>query len=451
MRRSTGLVMVFMSACASEADLPSAVEVAQTTPVPGQGLWSFDIPTDISGGHSLAASPDGSFVLAVRTAEGWEYGDPDPDGGGIESDIMVLKAVEGNGGPDIVWVRSYPGNDEEVPAGVAVDENGDILIAGRGMPSFGCADPDGGHDVSFLVKLDGDDGDCLWLRRLPVTESATALAVRGTEIVVAGNERPPLGYPTYVSLSRYGGDGTLRFHTTFGDGELGVSTVGMAGDGRIVVGGGMREPVDFGDGAVGGPQGGAFLVRRDAQGGHEWAVALGDSGSIWSLAVDEAGECAFIGTFSGALHIGGRTYTSGNHGDLIIAKIDTGIGLRWFRRPSGSASILAPRLVMEPSGFVVVSAHFYDGTLKLAPKSYSAGADDNKLFVARLGRNTGNVVWAMTSGPGATWIYPDGLAVSYDRTRVFVAGMYGGLFDLGDDAALYSPDGYHGYLGALQR
>jgi hypothetical protein len=114
--------------------------------------------------------------------------------------------------------------------------------------------------------------------------------------------------------------------------------------------------------------------------------------------------------------------------------------MSWVRRPTGSATMLTSQLEIDPTGYVFAAAQVYDGSLQLGDFAMQVPPNRYQLFLARLGTRTGSIVWARTHGVDTRWIDLHGMALTPDNRRVLLAGIWGGVLDLGDDGGpLTSP------------
>jgi hypothetical protein len=244
------------------------------------------------------------------------------------------------------WVKTFGGKAAQVGWYVAVDGQGNAVVAGtaEGPIDFG----DGpvqtktSSDV-FVAKLD-PTGRVLWAKR-------------------------------------YGETG---FHVPTG--------LALTSQGEIVLSGMMSGDIDFGAGvrsAAGDSD--AFLVKLDPSGKLLWVVQAGDDGvqDGGSVTIDSDGNALWSGTFEGKLDINGKTAQSAGQSDAFLAKIDASGKAIWLNG-YGSPGYEGDHGVAVDGAGNVTLAGYYDGKLDVgggALPDASSGAGDFLVHVDRDGKH----------------------------------------------------------------
>lgn len=377
----TAVVTATSTLDASKSD---SIVVTVTAPVdPGALLWSRVIgqaSEERAGG--VAVDRDGTVVVALSTdGELGAFSQADFD--------VVVVAYDALGVS--LWVRQLGTDGADFATGVAVDDDGNVLVTGSTTGSFD-GDPAGERDV-LVAKLDRL-GNLLWRRQFGTefSDAATAIGVDGDgNVYVTGTTQGTLGearfgsvdgfiakltpdgedvwirqfgsgiedYPssldvsadgtTVVAGTRYRADGFVRRFDTLGNetwllGKPTYDTVmGAAfdGDGNIVVVGSATEN-PFAFPAV------AYLEKYDADGDVVWSRSLGPAEGSNALAVgtDSDGNVLVSGTTSGALDV------DNPDGAAFLTKYDADGNRLWVKQFDPGARYLA----VGPDGSTVVSA-----------------------------------------------------------------------------------------------
>jgi hypothetical protein len=251
------------------------------------------------------------------------------------TDIVVMK-LSGNDGSTL-WVRRFGGYDSDAPGAVALDAFGNVYVAGStsGPVDFGDGfDASyGGRDI-FLLALDADGG-FLWQQRFggPADDVANALAVDDAGFVLAGA---------------------------------------------------YQETVDFGGGVVlssfGVPD--AFAVRLNA-----WGASLGASvrGTATSVALDSQGAAWVTGIFRGTTDGGLGAFTS-LYDDGFVTKLSPAGARVFSRRIGGTLNDTATGVSIGPGDHPFITGSVAVDTIDFGGGPLTGGAGDD-VFVLELDPN----------------------------------------------------------------
>jgi hypothetical protein len=233
------------------------------------------------------------------------------------------------------------GQGEQISRGIAFDPQGNVLVVGtfENYLSFGSHEltgPGGSQASAFVVKL---DPSCqpLWSKSLGGSVHYHALdnvAVDGQSSVlvsstVVGDVNLGMGVlPSSggedILLVKLGSDGGLLWNRRWGStlDDRG-STVGVDGDGNVLLTGEFDGPLDLGAGphaSLGGPHD----AKIDPNGNVRWARFFGSSfdEDPSSAVADAAGNVIFAGAFHGTIDFGGGSLTSAGSYDAVIAQYE---------------------------------------------------------------------------------------------------------------------------------
>lgn len=403
----------------------------------GAFQWTSTIGgTDADVPFQVKVAPDGGvYVVGYITTGAVCSGRPVLSQGGRDAFLMRVTA---SGTCD--WVIDIGGAGDDQAHDLAIDTNGDVIVAG----SFsGTVDFDPGAGLQFLVSRGGTDG----------------------------------------FVVRYGADGTYRSVAQMGGLEDDVvNAVAIRPDGDIMVAGTFTGTARFG--SVSAPEslvsaGGLdyFLARLAPQLGLEWAVRGGGPGndviSSGGLSIDASGFTYVAGTFTGVASVGPGSgaliLVSHGDADIFIANYDgSGTWGAFARVIGGTGTDGVTSLLRDAAG------NFYLGGSFQGSVDFDPGPGVTNVN----GRGTGGAadafVLSLDAAGSLRWVDPlsatisgdnnfattGGIALSSDGS-IWAVGRFFGLvdFDPGPDAVQRQSIGdadqfvvrYDGATGALRQ
>lgn len=289
------------------------------------------------------------------------------------------------------WARTWGGERDDTPGGVAVDGAGDIYVAGT---FWGTVDFDPGpgvdehapvmNDGVFLTKFD-PAGTHQWARTWGGTYSdyGHGIAVdTDNNIYVTGmfgftvdfdpgdgvEERTSTDWWD-VFLSKFNSSGTFLWVQTWGGGEWEQGTAVAAGGGAVYVTGFFWVPVDFDPGTgtdihdTNGSRD-VFLSKFDSDGAYQWVRTWG--GGAWdesqALDADQYGNVHVAGFFTGTVDFDPGTgiveHTSVGADDAFVSKLFPDGSLDWARTWGGTLDDSAWGVCLDGMGNVCVTGAF---------------------------------------------------------------------------------------------
>jgi len=257
----------------------------------------FENTADVGTGSLLSiASNPGQSVFAICGDTSKLVDDGDTVDGGLLTDAsatygggkdIVVSKIDGSTG-SVVWGKQFGGAGDQVCQSVAIDNNGDVVVAGNynGTLDFG-------------------------LGALPTTGSSNAL------IYVA-----KLNGSTGAAIVAHG------WGTSGRSDEVGLA---VDASNNIVVAGSMAGNIDFGNNAGGTDVSitnagltDAYAVKLTSALVPVWAKSFGDSAydqNAKTVAVSSGGDVFIAGLFEGTLNGLGLTATSNTAPDAFIAQL----------------------------------------------------------------------------------------------------------------------------------
>jgi hypothetical protein len=257
------------------------------------------------------------------------------------SDIFVAKY---DAAGELQWVEQSGGNSDDRGHGIAVDGSGEVVVTGFFQ----------NPDAIFVAKYT-PEGVLLWLKRFTGngTNMGQAITVDAADnIVVTGNFYGTVDFgggqltsasswSPDVFVAKYSVNGDHIWSQRFGskDEEF-ASGVAVDSNGDVVVIGTFFGTLDLGGQpltSVGSYD--IFVAKlRGSNGGHQWSHRFGGLGNEdgADVAIDESGNIALIGSFTGTVDFGGPALTSNGGNDVFVAKYSAGGGHIWSKGFGGS-------------------------------------------------------------------------------------------------------------------
>ncbi|HEU4365291.1 MAG TPA: T9SS type A sorting domain-containing protein [Candidatus Krumholzibacteria bacterium] len=288
---------------------------------------------------------------------------------------------------------------------VTTDLSGNVLVTGRRAVIAG--EPPGTYAAMRGARLSKftPDGSPLWTKAIDgtsVVHSPGLVTDPSGDIALAGYFRGEVDFGGGIDstiandagfLVKYDPDGVYQWsHAFVGTGTCQATTVAVAADGSVVVGGYFDGTVDFGGGAVTSTGAlDAFLARFDANGVHEWTRRFGDaqSQSIAGITVDLAGRVSALGSFRGTIDLGGGALSSAGMKDIFFAQFDGSGAHLWSRRFGGANDDGPNDLVVDTDGNLAMNATF-SGTV-----DFGGGPLTGSRVIARYDSG-GSHLWSRT-------------------------------------------------------
>jgi len=314
------------------------------------GAWTAALGADHStGGVSFAADLTASQGAAVVT--GYMYGPGVFGSTTLQTSVLdgfVAKAnANGNGW---AWAKAFQtvanqSSDNSVPNAVAVDANGDVIVAGTfsGETDFGGTSINVSNTEVFVAKLDGGSGNLVW------AVSGGGLGDQGvTDVVVDGNGNIQVSGITqtavYFGANSYTPVGTQdsfvltlsstgSFLSVDGYGVANevvvIRNLAMDANNQLFIGGTFSGTLTKSGWSITANKGGSdiFIVKQGATPSQQWATIGGSNANdeLTGMAVDSRGEVVFSAYIQGTFSAGTKAITpSGNFDGLVGGLSATG-------------------------------------------------------------------------------------------------------------------------------
>jgi hypothetical protein len=328
-------------------------------------------------GEDIVADNAGNILAVGWTySSGWISGGWDTSYGGDRDSLAIKFDSEGNH----LWSSYVGGSGEDFGYGVAVDETGNVIMTGRtassGWVSGGWdTSYNGGLSDAFIVKLNtngthvwstyigGNSGDTG--EELAIDEAGNILMAGGTVSsgwVSGGWDTSFGGGSSDGFVIKFESDGDYVWSSYLGGDNIDYAR-GIATDseGNIAVLGGTFTSgwVSGGwDTSLSGASD-SFVVKLDSSGNHVWSTYLGGSNDEYGFNVttDNAGNILAIGwTYSSGWISGGwDTSYEGNYTDGFVVKLESDGDHAWSTYIGGGNSEQCRDIVTDAVGNVLVT------------------------------------------------------------------------------------------------
>ena len=208
--------------------------------------------------------------------------------------------------------------------------------------------------------------------------------------------------------------------------------VAIDGLGNVLLGGYFTSPMDAGCGMMTPGAGDTpFLVKYTAAGACTWSKAfpisqVGITDQVKGVATDALGNIYIIGTFFGAVDLGGGMLVSAGQSDVFVAKYKPNGAFIWGKRFGNISPQSGKAITVDAQNNVLIVGDFYGQVDFGGGPLVSAGNTD--AYAAKLDTN-GNFLWSKRFGDvaGQTAV---AVAVDGSGSMVFT-GTLNGAADFG--------------------
>jgi hypothetical protein len=372
---------------------------------------------------------------------------------------------------DTAWVRRYngPGNSDDYPNAIAVDDYRNVYVTGQSIGS------ETGDDFATIKYY--PDGDTAWLRRYNGPgngkDMGFAIAVDGSNnVYVTGQGKGSVTGYDYTTI-KYNPDGDtawLRSYNGPGNGTDYAVAIAVDGSNNVYVTGESVGSGTNGDYATikYSPDGDTAWVRRyNGQGNHldkAQAIAIDDSGNVYvtgcsigdgthndyaTIKYRPNGDTAWVRRYhrvggsqewaraiavddSGNVYVTGNGQGDGTDYDFVTIKYYPDGDTAWLRRYNGPANGMdfGRAIAVDDSGYVYVTG-------------YSESTDSYRDYATVKYDASGNEVWVRRyNGPPGNGTDEAFSLTIDDFSNVYVTETSGGgASDLDFATIKYHPNG----------
>lgn len=307
-------------------------------------------------------------------------------------------AVDATSG-SLLWMRRNDADFESMPTAAAVTPDGTTLVVvGRAVTSGGASD-------WLVLAYSAQNGNLLWRRTIDggsfYSEVASAVVATSdsSRFVVAGLRESAGGNRDAVALGLNANDGTTAWTLAYDSPSHGadafVDAALVPGGSVILVGSAI---------GAGGTQDILTMAANPASGAVQWTrVDAAGAGADRARSVAASSTSIAVGADS-----------DGTGLDALVLNLATDGSQRWSARYDAGSSDAVARVLLAPSGDVVLAATSW------IDRQWYSGPDMNW---ARFEAATGALLWRWSEdGLGGAADFVQDAALSPDGSRLFVAG-----------------------------
>lgn len=342
--------------------------LAKVSPA-GQVLWvrsfggglidrAYGVATDAAG-HAYVT---GHF----QSTDAQVLGSTLPNAG--DYDIHVAKySPEG----ELLWIRTAGGKGYDYGHGIALDEKGDVIVAGAisGESRFGDTVVNAGSTGrAFFAAKYSPGGELRWVRASEgrLSGSAHGVAVDGQGSIYLGGNGSGAGSFGGMALDM-GARASLVLKLTPDGAPVWAATNAGAGaheitadkTGRVWAAGMFKGEAVFGSEkktTTGPNDNDGFLCHYSPEGKLQWTRVVSGPGTDYCLGVatDHTGRVFVTGEFSATAAFAGRVLVSQGGTDIYTAAFDERGGLEWIVANGGPRGDNAYTIAWHPSGRLVI-------------------------------------------------------------------------------------------------
>jgi hypothetical protein len=365
-------------------------------------------------------------------------------------DIFLAK-LDGSGG---CVATAHYGGEYLAVWDLAVTGQTSVLVGSYvGTPSFGGELPVGDYYPDGYVAAFSAPNALLWAQ--PIAGSGTqepwgvATDASGTvyltgsfdgSIAVADGPTHATANDTLdIFVAKLAADGSHDWSVSFGDGGVYQEGRAIAADsaGNAIAVGHFDDTLVLSTSitlTAKSPQD-MFIAKFDTTGTPMWAIAVGETGSMYpaAVAVDASDNIIVTGDWYGVIDFGdGIVSATGTDG--FVAKYDPGGGLVWKRTFGGESSQGARSVAIDASGGIYLTGYFYGsvdfGNGPLDDQSRCTRDDPcYDGFLVKYAPD-GNALWSRRWGAAGNDV---GFDLAKDSAgATFLTGWYSDTVDFGD-------------------
>lgn len=341
---------------------------------------------------------------------------------------------------DAVWSELVGSSDEQNSTSVAVDTQGNVILAGffAGTMTFGNKTLiSAGSKDFYLAKLDRN-GAAIWAKQFgDASDNGKAISVAvasNGNISITGSFSGGLDFgtgpmtsagSTDIFVAGFDANGAPIWSKKIGNpAEQRGSCIAIDSANNTIVGGAFIGSVDFGTGVLATPSNAfdGFIAKYSPTGTPINAKQLGDASGqnadyqvVLGITVDPANNILARGNFATSVTFGSGSLLSGSH---YIAKLDSELNHSWSKKLSLGG--LRPWIAASATGDMIIGGNF-GGASDLDGHPIVGGA--NSIFLAKFD-STGFFKWAQVSNASDSIDLID-LATSADGSTVVAVRAFG--------------------------
>lgn len=336
-----------------------------------------------------------------------------------DSEIFLAKY---NAAGVLQWVQQAGGVDDDGGEAVALDEAGNIYVAGsfRNSATFGNSAVTGttaGTVTTFIAKYDAS-GTPLWVRGKAGGWGSALTVDKGGNAYLMTN--------SYIT--KYDALGNQGWEKYIGYLYLGKG-IAVDGSNNVYVTGTFSGVVTLGNTwLVSSGSNDVFLAKLDAAGNVQWVKKSGGvvDDRANGIALDGSGNVYLTGSFQGTATFGNTILTSSGNNDVFVAKYDASGNVHRAHNPVGLVQdAVGNSIAVDQSGNIYVTGSF-KGTASFGNTTLIG--DEATIFIAKYS-SSGTPLWAQKVNGTYTG---GGTSIRFDKlSNVYLLGNFYGTAAFG--------------------
>jgi hypothetical protein len=350
-------------------------------------------------GNGIATDPSGNIYIVGEFRDTIIFGDTltsgDPDSASF---FMVKFNKDGN----IQWTKQGDKNHETTITDIAIDTDGFIYVTGayKGSPYFNGTVLTTSDSIDIFLAKYAPNGSLIWIKEETGTslEIGSSIAVDNIgNIFIAGRFEGTaiISDSTFTSIdstdifiAKYNNAGDFQWAKHGKGMRLSFST-GIATDidGNTIFSGVYSDDLSLGDSTL--TKSGffnLFVAKYDADGNLLWTRKNEGTGAAIanSIAVDDANNIYITGLFVSQTIFGNDTISS-TQVALFIVKYQPDGTVLWIEKAESTSSVIGNDITTHPSGVISLTGAF-SGMATFGNKSLTSNGDED-LFMAQYSSN----------------------------------------------------------------
>jgi hypothetical protein len=349
--------------------------------------------------------------------------------------------------PPITFVLSAGGTNVDLAKDVAVDNSGNIYLAGAyyGTTKFGVVEKTSAGAADIFVAKYNSGGVLQWVQSAggEGEDVAESIAVDGNgNVYITGYYHTDATFDQTtltaqggqeIFVVKYNSSGAQQWVKAAG-GEQDDEGISIALDinSNVYVTGSYTDYAVFdlthNKTAVG--ENDVFIAKYNSSGALQWVESAGgnDKDQGKEIVVDPLGYLYLTGYFSATADFGGTSKTSAGLTDIFIAKYAFNGGFEWVRSAGGSADDYGRSIAVYNSGNIYLTGYYY-GTATFGSTNISS-VGGYEIFLARYS-STGDFEWVQSAGGAG---FDNGFGVAASGNNVYLTGYFTGLATFGTNS-----------------
>lgn len=353
----------------------------------------------------------------------------------------------GTGCADAVWSNIYATLGEQNATSIAVDQSGNVLLAGFfvGSLSFGSTTLIAANPDYFLVKLD-PAGNPLWAKQFgDATDNGSRITVttdKSGNVIIAGDVSGNVDFGTGMLAGSANADifvasfdpaGKPSWAKRFGDTTTQrANSVRTDSKGNVIISGAFQGTLNFGAGAMTATQFDGFLAEFAPDGTPKWTKRFGEQAGqaasyqeVGDIALDTADNILATGLFANSIDFNGATLMTANANKQFLASFDSTGGPSWSKQLPSPTSGMS-KLTTDAAGNIVIAGDF-TGNIDLGGGNLTSASAD--IYLAKFNL-FGLPLWSEHVGGTG---FDEVRSIAVDKAgNILLAGLSFGNIDFGN-------------------